>query len=353
MKDPAPETHTPPASGRSASGRSTAVKPHERGRELLDWLATRFTYRPSEYWAACLAEGRVLLDGQRATGTEILEAGQTISYSPENDTEPPVDKNYRVVANTGGFLFIDKPASLPCHPSGIYLRHSLWYLLKEEGVDARFVNRIDRETSGIVVVATTKEAAAHAACELREGRIEKEYLVIVEGKFPAALDATGWLEADSDSPVRKRRRFILDPSASDCTATATEDAGTRSGPTTRQFSRTLFNLEREASSPSGPLSLLGAHLETGRTHQIRATLSSLGYPVVGDSLYGVDPSIFLRFIEGSKTDSDARALRIGRQALHSARTAFKGLQGERLEAVAPLPQDMSGLFAGNHQATKE
>ena len=177
-------------------------------------------------------------------------------------------------------LVIDKPTNLPVHPSGVYHRNTLHALLKKKYGDdftAHFAHRLDRETSGVLVMARNRSAAATLSRSFRANLIGKEYLVLVEGDFPEYLDARGVILYDKDSVVRKKRKFVPE-------GELVEHGEARSPGDIRvgldQEARTEFHREKQIAE----LTLLRAVLHTGRTHQIRCTLCSLGYPVVGDRL---------------------------------------------------------------------
>ena len=303
--------------------RTTEITRTDAGKKLLSFLAARFTYQDEARWREHIEAERLTLNAQPCTGGETIREGDHITFRPEPYDEPPVNAQYKILAEDDDFLFIDKPAPLPCHPGGIYLHNTLWGLLGTAFPGIRFVNRLDRETSGIVIAAKHSEAAAYAGSLMSGRGIDKEYLVLVEGNFAEAIDACGYLEPDTDSPVRKKLRFVR--------LTAMAETGTSTG---ANECRTLFAPERRF--PDGT-SLVRAKLFTGRTHQIRATLQALGYPVVGDKLYGKDSAIFLRFIEGSMTDLDRKALRLDRQALHCSRISFPKRQGEIYDIVSAAP----------------
>lgn len=278
------------------------------GMPLLDYLSSRYTYHSRELWQELIAEGRVLINGTAAKAEHILADGEEMEYIPRPIEEPAVDMDVRILLQDEDFIALDKPGNLPCHPSGCFFNHTLWALLKEGNLpgippmeQVRFVNRLDRETSGIVLVARNSKAASKATKSLKSPSSCKCYNVLVYGDFPDILEANGWLYHDENALVSKRRSFSY----------TQPDSPSES-------SSTIFTcLKRENG-----LSLLEAQLHTGRTHQIRATLRSLGYPVVGDKLYGPDESIFLRFIAGKMTDEDKKALILPRQALHASRLSF-------------------------------
>ena len=143
---------------------------------------------------------------------------------------------------------------------------------------------------------------------------EKIYRVLVHGAdFPDHLEASGWLAHDSASPIARKRAFFTTPMPEG------------------ESAHTSFV---KLASGNG-FSLLEATLHTGRMHQIRATLWSLGYPVAGDKIYGVDETVFLRAAKGRLTLEDSRRLILQNQALHAWKIAFPKLN---LSFEAPMPQ---------------
>lgn len=305
--------------------RTTEITRADAGKILLAFLAARFTYQSESRWIEHIEAGRLTLNERACTGGETLAEGDRIGFEPEPYDEPPVARNFAIIAEDEDFLFIDKPAPLPCHPGGIYLHNTLWGFLRQTYPAVSFVNRLDRETSGIVIAAKNTEAAAHAGRLMAERGIDKEYLALVEGDFPETLDAEGFLERDTGSPVRKKLRFVPGtpaPVAADPAKTGAKDC------------RTLFTLERRFHDGT---SLVRARLFTGRTHQIRATLQALGFPLVGDKLYGKDATLFLKFIEGKMTEADRSTLKADRQLLHCSRIAFPKRAGGAYEIVSNAP----------------
>ncbi|MCX5877298.1 MAG: RluA family pseudouridine synthase [Deltaproteobacteria bacterium] len=312
---------------------SVNIQPQQAGQQLLDFVSQRFTYRSREEWQAELAADRFLLNDTEARGDSILAPGDRLVYLMPALVEPPVDANYTVLHEDDDLLVINKPAPLPCHPSGRFFAHTLWALLKETHglADPRLVNRLDRETSGIVLVAKNKVAARLCQEQFAQHRVEKVYLAVVEGDFPdtvVPVEATGWLGPDPDSAIRKKMRFYPEQ----------KDAP----PGTVEASTTF---RRISTASTASLSLVEARPHTGRCHQIRASLLHLGFPVVGDKLYGVDEQLFLRFKEGCLSPADHALLRIPRQALHAATLRLiHPVSGKELEFSAPLPLTLSALM---------
>jgi RluA family pseudouridine synthase len=299
------------------------------GRALLDLLAERFTYLARDEWSRLVDSGDIRVNGQNAARLQILVEGDRIDFSVPEVEEPAVATDYRLLYADEALLAVDKPADLPCHPGGKFFRHTLWaFLLRDLGVDKLyFVNRLDRETSGIVLVARTALAARICGRPARRQAMVKEYLAVVEGHLAAPVHARGWLLDDTTSALRKKQRFIAEPTGGDAPAGALR-------------AETWFEPLRQA----GALSLLRARLGTGRTHQIRATLLALGLPLVGDKVYGRDELLYVRFIEKTLSDNDRQILRLNRQALHSCRLRLlHPLTDAVLDITSPLPPDLAAL----------
>jgi len=307
------------------------IRQKDAGDTLEGFLTRRFTYHPAPEWRRLIREGRVGVNGASASPGRPLADGDVLSYDASGLPEPPVDTAFSVVADDAAMLVVDKPGNLPCHPGGRYFHHTLWAGLKTRlGLTSPvFVNRLDRETSGLVLVAKTPTAAASLRKQFAERTVVKRYTVIVEGVFPERLDAAGWLVSDPHSAIRKKRRFV---SAAPATPAPEEGA---------EWAETAFVRERVG----GGISVVTALPRTGRLHQIRATLWSLGYPVTGDKLYGVDETMFLRFCEDTLTVADGERLRVRRQALHAGGLRFRHPRsGTAVDVTAPLPADMAALL---------
>ena len=170
---------------------------------ILEYLGGRFTYRDAAGWAGEIAAGRIIVNGVAATAATVLRCGDEMEYLPEARPEPEVDETVTVVHEDDDFLALCKSGNLPCHPAGIFFNRTLWAMLKEGRVrgvapleEIHFVNRLDRETSGLVLVAKNKRAAKTAARAMAREEACKEYWVVVEGEFPDELSAEGWLRQE-------------------------------------------------------------------------------------------------------------------------------------------------------------
>ncbi len=316
---------TEPARSEKRIIRSTPG-PECGGMRLDLWLAGRFTYRSRAEWQNAIRRGEILLNGTSTRPARVLRGDETVDFVVPDLPEPPVCTDYHIVADLPQYLVVDKPGDLPVHPSGRFFNHTLLMLLRRDlGVELYPVNRIDRETSGMVVFARTPSAAAQLSRSLSRHSVRKKYLVFVHGCFPSpTLRAVGWLSADPLSSVRKKRRFTFDPP---------DDPDAES-------SDTEFVLLKKSDG----FSELSCLLHTGRLHQIRATLFSLGFPVVGDKLYGLDESIFSRFADGKMTDADKNTLLSDRQCLHASELQMTDpFDGTEKRFCSPLPTALCEL----------
>ncbi len=321
------------------------VASSDSGKNLIDYLCGRFTYFGREQWLAQIADGRLLLNGAEAMPSQGLGAGDLLSFRPAPLVEPTVPLRYGLAYEDEDYLIANKPPLLPVHPSGIYFRNTLWTLLKQRLTDVHIITRLDKETSGLVLVAKNAAAARHAQEAQKTQSLEKRYLAAAYGAFPyGSLLAEGWLYPDDASPVRKKRRYGADFPATANTVHvigsgsgdgSQATGGTRGSPPER--CATGFRLMSSWQADEGPRSLIEARLLTGRTHQIRATLLSLGYPIVGDKLYGLDEGMFLRFIDDGLTEGDLKRLVLTYQALHCSLVSFTGADGRAVRAEAQPP----------------
>jgi 23S rRNA pseudouridine1911/1915/1917 synthase len=216
------------------------------------------------------------------------------------------NESFSILYQDEHLLVVDKAAGLVVHPARGHREGTLSQILGRAGLDpaggeperAGIVHRLDRDTSGLLVVARSEQAHQRLQRALAERRIEREYLALVEGRPPAR---TGTIEAPIGRDPRVRTRMAVDGSGA-------------------REARTHFTLERSLPTTS----LLSLRLDTGRTHQIRVHLQAIGHPVCGDPEYGT-PGL----------------LGLERQFLHATRLAFAHpISGEPLEVRSPLPQDL-------------
>jgi 23S rRNA pseudouridine1911/1915/1917 synthase len=212
----------------------------------------------------------------------------------------------RIVHEDADLIVIDKPAGLPVHPSPGHSSHTLVNAVLAQCADLSgiggvgrpgIVHRLDKDTSGLIIVAKNDAAHLSLARQLKERQVEKTYVALVHGRLSPK---EGVIDAPIARHPKHRKKMAV-------------VAGGREA-------RTRYRALREIDG----FSLVEARPETGRTHQIRVHLASIGHPIAGDALYG-----------------RVGAPPLGRQFLHAARLAFRHpSSGERIELEAPLAEDL-------------
>ncbi len=236
---------------------------------------------------------------------------------------------FTVLDETPDYIVVDKPAPLKIHPStpdGVLtlwdgLRGLLAYELANGG-QISIINRLDRETSGVVLVAKNARTARRFGLAMQRRQVRKTYLALAHG-WP------GWQECCLDAPLLRAGevepseiwvRQTVHPEGSPCV--------------------TDFRLLQKEQSPFGPVSLIEVRPLTGRMHQIRVHLAHLGHPIVGDKIYGPDPRAYLDFIASGWTEDLSRRLHNPRHLLHSHRLDILACnEHTTLSWSSPLPAE--------------
>ena len=259
------------------------------------------------------------------------EIKPAISASGENHANHRPD--FRIVAETDDYAVVDKPPFLLVHPTKPDGPRTLWDELRKlfafeiaNGGQVSIVNRLDRETTGLVLVAKTTDAARKFGLLMQQQRIGKEYQAIVWG-WPE------WASTVVDAPLARQGAY--GHSAIHLKQTI-HSAGAEA--------KTEFRVERRfklATTAGEKFSIVRALPLTGRTHQIRVHLAALAHPIVGDKIYGPDEQWYLRFIETGWTDELEGALLLPRHALHANRLSIKGIG----DWNCPLPPDLAAFCA--------
>jgi 23S rRNA pseudouridine1911/1915/1917 synthase len=227
---------------------------------------------------------------------------------PESPLGDPASEPFAIAFQDEHLLVVDKGPGVVVHPARGHRENTLAQMLAPllaggEAERAGIVHRLDRDTSGLMVVARSDAVLKALQKALSERRIERQYLALVEGRPPAR---TGTIEAPIGRDERVRTRMAV--------------GGARA-----REARTHFTLERALKDTT----LLRLRLESGRTHQIRVHLQAIGHPVCGDPEYGT-----------------AGLLGLQRQFLHSARLAFEHpVTGQRVDVSSPLPADLQDALS--------
>jgi len=232
---------------------------------------------------------------------------------------------FRVIDETDDWIVVDKPAPLAVHPANGKVEATLLGGLEEllvyeraNGGRISILTRLDRETSGLVLVAKHAAAARHFSRQFERREIGKEYLAVVHG-WPE------WEETRMEASILRAGgeiwlRQAVDPAGRDCV--------------------TGFRVERRFSNALGNFAVLRCFPETGRMHQIRVHLEHAGYPLVGDKIYGTDGRAYLEQVAGALSDASVARLILPRHALHACRLMAEW-DGRRMDWRSGLPADLT------------
>ncbi|MFO0102662.1 MAG: RluA family pseudouridine synthase [Betaproteobacteria bacterium] len=257
---------------------------------------------------------RARVDQRLAEGDELRIPPMRLAATPAAPP-PPRGEVPPVLYEDEHLLAVDKPAGLAAH-GGSGIAHGLIERVRAARPHQPFLelaHRLDRETSGILLLAKSRRALVALHAMLRESRVDKRYLVLVKGDWVNDRQHVRLPLAKFVSREGERRVAVSEVDG--------------------QASHTVFNLQARLRSAAGDFSLLEAELKTGRTHQIRVHLAHLGFPIVGDDKYG-DFELNRRAARGQF------GARLGRMFLHAARTTLAHpVSGKPLDLQSALPRD--------------
>jgi 23S rRNA pseudouridine1911/1915/1917 synthase len=300
-------------SARCASGALELVVPAEMAGLRLDQALARLLPQYSRsrlaHW---VRDGRVSVEASTALPRDRVWGGERIAVRPEADSESVADRAQaiplEIVFEDGALIIIDKPAGLVVHPGAGHREGTLLNALLAHAPGnaalprAGIVHRLDKDTSGLLVVAKTLVAQTDLVRQLQARSVRREYTAFVHGDVRRAGSVSAPV---GRHPVHRTRMAVT--------------AGGRPAVTHYEV------VERYACATR-----LRCRLETGRTHQIRVHLASIGYPLLGDPVYG--------------RRADPRLPPFRRQALHAAKLALSHpVSGARMSWEAPLPADLQAL----------
>jgi len=254
-------------------------------------------------------EGSILVRSTRVRGGQVLRVH--IPGIAPTSPPPPFPP---VVHSDGIVIAVDKPPGMLCHPVGTRFEWALVSLAKRRfpGEEIDLVHRIDRDTSGLVILTRQRDANRSLKQSMKRGEVFKEYEALVRGHVPWDARSLTYPIGPADGPIRIQM--------------AVRDDGLPCRTDVRVLER-------------GPeLTRVRCVLHTGRTHQIRVHLAEAGHPLLGDRLYGVSTSVFLRYIERGDLEEVVRQTGAERHALHHRRIRFRHpVSGQGVDVVAPLP----------------
>ena len=256
----------------------------------------------------------ILLNSNVASVNASVKASDIIeidlNFEEDNSNIPATQMNLDIIYEDDAYLVINKPAGVPIHPSMDHYEDSLSNGVKYyfDSINLRKkirpVNRLDKNTSGIVIFAKNEYIQECLVRQMKENTFLKEYIAICEGIFE---QKNGIINA----PIARKENSIIERCVSENGAPSV----------------THYEVLKEMCNSTKSYSIVKCKLETGRTHQIRVHMKHIGHPLLGDTLYGTSSPF------------------IDRQALHSYKTSFiHPILKENVTYIAPLPEDMKKLY---------
>lgn len=317
------------------------VEPGEAGMRLDLFLKEKYRRLSREYLQKSIKEGSVTLNKRPSKPAQVLRVRDKVYVMSTKGEEPEVDFDYKVLYEDEDLLVVDKPGNLPVHPSGRYFFHTLLTQLRVENgneVDQKkefyLVHRIDRETSGVLAIGKTKEAAASLVSQFEKRATDKEYIAIVKGnveKDSFEIDAP--LSRDPRSEIKLKMHVV--------------EMGADGQPLYVPKSEVLHaRTAVEVVERLGRYTIVRCKPHTGRQHQIRVHLFHVGHPIVGDKLYGVESTLFLKSIKEIVSIPVEPGLSLSRHALHAHRLALDHPRtGKRMEFVSPWPPELDEFLS--------
>lgn len=307
----------------------SAVPAWARGMSLLDYLCRRFPYHDRAAWQTLLDAGSVTLHRGGKPASPPLQPRDEVAYRREHE-EPEVPLELILLHADQDLAAASKPGLLPSHADGVFVRHTFIHRIRALLADhrANLVHRLDRETSGVMVVGRTPAACRHLEGQFRSGAVQKRYLAIVQGTVAGSAFTVDAAIGRARSSCIAIRRAVV--------AAAAIDA---------RPARTSFKVRRRLRGHT----LLEVEPHSGRTHQIRVHLEHVGHPLVGDKLYGRPDADYLAWVRSVKAGPPAAAApanRVARQLLHAASLGLVHPRtGAALTFAAELPADMAAFVA--------
>ncbi len=288
----------------------TVISSEYDGMILREYLRNVQRLSRAELTELKKRDSGIMLNGARVTVRAVLKEGDVLALSRDDiassEGVKPVDLPLDILYEDDDVIALNKPPFMPTHPSHEHqsdtLANALAYYFDKKGIPFVFraVNRLDRDTSGVVLVAKNKNSAFVLARQIAEFKVTKKYIAIAVGEIPNDGKIEGNIRRVEDG---KMRRGVFPDG---------------------QYALT----EYEVLGVKNGLSALLVTPKTGRTHQIRVHFSHIGHPLVGDTLYG---------------DENGSAL-ISRQALHAYSLTFSlPSNNEIITVTAPLPTDMASI----------
>ena len=300
------------------------IEEEEKGQRIDNFLFKRYKHIPKSHIYQMLRSGQIRTNGKRINGSYRLQVGDIIRIPPIKAPEkssfrkiPLASSNFftfKKLFEDDALLVIDKPVGMAVH-GGSGIKFGVIEQLRAQNLSWKFielVHRLDRETSGVLLLAKKRSALVNLHQQIREGLVEKHYLVMVKGEWRNPKQHVTLALDKYVTSAGERRVAVLTHQSKD---------------TKPILAHTIFRLQKSWKNSS----LLDAELKTGRTHQIRVHLAHLGFPILGDDKYG-----------NFETNKEfMKRLNLTRMFLHAHTMQITHpISGEQMKLQSPLPEDL-------------
>ena len=302
---------------------STVPTNVKAAKEIVAYLSDRFTYFSRVQWMEKIVAGKVAIEGVIANCADIATPGAQVTYDAGEFEEPPANLNYRIIYEDEWLLGVDKPGNLLVHRAGRSFKSNLIYQLRAVYApsfpNAHSTHRLDRDTSGVVLIAKNSDACTVIGNQFASGAMDKEYLAVVKGKpCLQGKEISMPIGKDQDSAISYK--YKADPEG-----------------------KSALTLVEECNSVGNDHALLRLRPLTGRTHQLRIHCLMIGHPIVGDKLYTMDETSYMQWRDDP--EKFPGTMDFYRHALHCKSIGFVHPYTKNYCKIeADLPDDMRTLI---------
>jgi 23S rRNA pseudouridine1911/1915/1917 synthase len=323
------------------------VDSYRSGWSIVAFLAHRFPYHTAEGWAKRVEDEWVRVNGATVPTVHTVHRDDAVQYTIWH-SEPPVDDRYEVLFEDEHYLAVAKSGNIPVHACGVYIVNTLIARLRNDyGPRVTLAHRLDRETSGVVMLAKHRDANRRLAGMFERGEVEKRYLAVVYGKVGESafvIDAPiGKVDARYQYPVEYEYG-----KAHDRATYLPKRVVDPRGKSARTRVEVIGYVTRDGAGDHGAEPAAGRVFTTlritpdhGRTNQIRVHLAHVGHPVVGDKIYALTGELRDEVLREGITGRVRGALVMDRHALHcESLTFFHPFDARALTIRAAMPADM-------------
>lgn len=287
---------------------SKSVKLKDEGKTILDFYAEAFPHKTRQEWKNRIDSGKIKVNDSCVSSDKILKKSWITKHQLDNIVEPNVNTNIKLIYQNESILVLNKPAPLPVHPSGRFIKNTLTGILKQafSNQEYKIVHRLDANTTGILVLAKNKETANILMQKFKNQEIKKTYIALVEGNLDAKIN-----EITAAIGVEK------------------QVSGARKLSSNGQQARTQVQiLDKRANQ-----TLVKLEPKSGKTNQLRLHLASINHPIIGDYGYK-NPDYF---------KSNPMTYQEDCLMLHAYKLTF-ALRGKTYNFVADLPAKFKNLY---------